>query len=193
MNKPGIYHKTNKQITEEQGLIDAARKNPQHFEKLYNSYYEGIFRFVFKRLEKKEDAFDVTAQVFLKALQNLSKYSHKGLPFSSWLYRIAKSEVYQFLRDNNKIRVIDIEIHNLDDLTDETGYAQKEMLLQCIENILPQLNEEEMQLLEMRYFEKRPFKEVCEILNITENNAKVKMHRVIEKLKIKLNNLHQDI
>jgi RNA polymerase sigma-70 factor (ECF subfamily) len=38
----------------------------------------------------------------------------------------------------------------------------------------------------MRYFEKRPFKEIAEILDITENNAKVKVYRILEKLKVKI-------
>ena len=45
------------------------------------------------------------------------------------------------------------------------------------------LNSQDLQLVEMRYFEKRPFKEIAEILEITEVNAKVRMYRVIEKLK----------
>jgi RNA polymerase sigma-70 factor (ECF subfamily) len=188
-----IYHKTDSQIADEQRIIDETCKNPQHFEKLYDKYYEAIYRFVFKRLEEKQDAYDVTAQVFLKALQNLPRYKHMGLPFSSWLFRIAKSEVYQFLRDNNKIRVIDIESTQLNDLQEETGYEEREMLLQCLEQILPELSNNELLLLEMRYFEKKSFKEVSEILNVSENNAKVKMHRIIEKLKIKLDNIQKSL
>ena len=40
-----------------------------------------------------------------------------------------------------------------------------------------------MQMIEMKYFEKRQFKEIAEILDITETNAKVKAHRIIEKLR----------
>nr|MDQ3072000.1 sigma-70 family RNA polymerase sigma factor [Bacteroidota bacterium] len=54
-----------------------------------------------------------------------------------------------------------------------------ERLLQSLQ----QLEENELQLVEMRYFEKRPFREIGEILDITENNAKVKLYRVLDKLK----------
>ena len=46
-----------------------------------------------------------------------------------------------------------------------------------------ELPEDELQLIEMRFFEKRSFKEIGEILEITENNAKVKTYRILEKLK----------
>ncbi|MGZ4055195.1 MAG: RNA polymerase sigma factor, partial [Bacteroidia bacterium] len=49
--------------------------------------------------------------------------------------------------------------------------------------IAEQLPEDELQMIEMRFFEKRSFKEIGEILEITENNAKVKTYRILEKLK----------
>ena len=49
--------------------------------------------------------------------------------------------------------------------------------------VLHDLPEDDLQLVEMRYFEKRAFKEIAEILEITENNAKVKVYRVLERLK----------
>ena len=50
--------------------------------------------------------------------------------------------------------------------------------------ILKKISAAEFQLIEMRFFEKRPFVEIGELLDITENNAKVKTYRVIQKLKI---------
>jgi RNA polymerase sigma-70 factor (ECF subfamily) len=61
-----------------------------------------------------------------------------------------------------------------------------EEYIPLLQRIITTLDEQDLQLVEMRYFEKRPFKEVADILNITEVNAKVKMHRVIEKLKKEL-------
>ena len=52
---------------------------------------------------------------------------------------------------------------------------------------LAKMKEKDMQLIEMRFFEKRSFREIGEILEITENNAKVKAFRAIEKLKQLIN------
>jgi RNA polymerase sigma-70 factor (ECF subfamily) len=56
-----------------------------------------------------------------------------------------------------------------------------------IVGIIANLPEDELQLIEMRFFEKRAFKEIAEILDITENNAKVKTYRILEKLKKTIN------
>ena len=64
----------------------------------------------------------------------------------------------------------------------------KSVLMTVIKN----LPEDDVQLIELRFFEKRPFKEIAEILNLTETNAKVKLYRILEKVKKTLtkNNKH---
>ncbi|HWY34013.1 MAG TPA: sigma factor-like helix-turn-helix DNA-binding protein, partial [Nitrosopumilaceae archaeon] len=49
--------------------------------------------------------------------------------------------------------------------------------------LIKQLPEDELQLVEMRFFEKRAFKEIAEVLMLTETNAKVKLYRVLERIK----------
>ena len=49
--------------------------------------------------------------------------------------------------------------------------------------ILARLSDERLSIIEMRFFEKRSFKEIGEIMGITENNAKVKVYRTLDKLK----------
>jgi RNA polymerase sigma-70 factor (ECF subfamily) len=85
-------------VHDDAALVLAAQQDPREFEPLYSKYYEPILRFVYKRLDTKSEAYDVTSQVFLSALQNLSKYEDRGFPFSSWLYRIAINELNQFFR-----------------------------------------------------------------------------------------------
>jgi RNA polymerase sigma-70 factor (ECF subfamily) len=55
----------------------------------------------------------------------------------------------------------------------------EENMIQAMQN----LDEHEIQLLELRFFEKRSFSEVGAILGITENNSKVKVYRILDKLK----------
>ena len=50
-------------------------------------------------------------------------------------------------------------------------------------NVIKELPEDELQLIELRFFEKRAFKEIAEILNLTETNAKVKLYRILERVK----------
>lgn len=184
------FHQTNQQLNEELIIINAAKENPERFAPLYDKYYKQIFNYVYQRLDSKDTAFDITAQVFLKALTNLQKYQFKGVPFSSWLYRIAHNEVMQLFRSQKDKRAINADISELRNICEETEAPFFEEYIPHIKKLIQQLNSDDLQMVELRFFEKRPFKEISEILDITEVNAKVRMYRIIEKLKKSLSKIH---
>ena len=76
------YHHTADMLQTEQHLIEAAKQNPEHFGPLYDKYYKQIFGYIYQRMDCKDSAFDLTSQVFLKALTNIEKYEYKGVPLS---------------------------------------------------------------------------------------------------------------
>lgn len=178
-----VYHQTNDRLQEELVIIREAKENPERFGPLYQKYHEQIFRYIYQRMDDEHLAFDVTSQVFIKALKNLHKYEYRGVPFSSWLYRIAKSELYQAFRDRKARRTVSVESMHLFEMVDEfeedDSSTNKKKLLQC----LSLLKDGDLQLIELRYFEKRSYREIGEILEITENNAKVRTFRALERLK----------
>jgi RNA polymerase sigma-70 factor, ECF subfamily len=177
------FHQTPEQLLSENQWVEAAKLNPVRFEPLYKKYYEQIFRYVYNRMEDVEDALDVTAMVFVKAMTKLNLYEFRGVPFSSWLFRIAMSEVYQHLKDTSKNRLVNVDVAGMRDVVDELNEDENEENKQLIIQLIGKLPEKELQLIEMRYFEKRSYKEIGEILGISENNAKVRSFRILEKLK----------
>ena len=177
------FHHTNEQLNEELTIIEAAKLNPEHFAPLYNKYYKQIFNYVYQRMESKDTAFDITGQVFLKALTNLQKYQFKGVPFASWLYRIAHNEVMQLFRTQKDKRAVNADVGDLRFICEENEEPFFEEYIPAIKKLILELDSDDLQMVELRFFEKRPFKEIAEILDITEVNAKVRMYRIIEKLK----------
>jgi len=178
------YTVTQQAMEEEWLEVQDAQQNPAKFRVLYNRYYEPIFRFVYKRTVDEVLAADLTSQVFLKAMQKIDKYVFKGVPFSAWLFRIASNEIAQHFRKQNKNRVVALEERTAQALEDE--YEDKtdlEININLLKTVIQDLKPEEVEILELRFFEKRPFKEVADILDITENNAKVKIYRLLQKMK----------
>jgi RNA polymerase sigma-70 factor (ECF subfamily) len=76
-------------VEQERELVERAKSNREAFGELYDQYYSRIFGYVLKRTANIEVAEDVTSEVFFKALKNLRQFRWRGVPFSSWLYRIA--------------------------------------------------------------------------------------------------------
>ena len=163
--------------------ILAAKANPKKFKVLYEKYFKRIFLFIQHKTGDSQLAADITSEVFLKALSKLQGFRFRNVPFSAWLYRIAINEVYQFYRKNQKVRKVVIDDRMLQMLADdveENGLVEK---VSKLEWVLQKLSHKEVQLIELRYYEGHSFKEVANILNIKENNAKVKVHRLLKKLK----------
>ena len=176
-------------VLQEWAEIQAAQRDPARFRPLYDRYFESIFRFVFRRTADEELTGDLCSQVFLKAMQKLDTYQFKGVPFSSWLFRIAANEVAQHYRQNQKNRVVSADDADLSDIMEEMEEDDNEAHLNNLTKVLDTLEGKDLQLIEMRFFEQRPFKEIAEILDMTESNAKVKTYRILERLKTKLINL----
>jgi RNA polymerase sigma-70 factor (ECF subfamily) len=78
---------------------------------------------------------------------------------------------------------VNIDTAGVHEMVDDMDAFLVEQQYEKVAKIISKLPEEDLQLIEMRFFEKRAFKEIGEILEITENNAKVKVYRVIDKLK----------
>lgn len=113
---------------------------------------------------------------------------HQGFPFSSWLYKIALNEVNEYYRKKNKRRVVSIESTGLERLTNALIEGESDLELNekrfYLSEALKQLEALEIQLVELRFFEEKSFKEIGYILNITENNAKVRTYRLLDKIKV---------
>ncbi|MEL6655489.1 MAG: sigma-70 family RNA polymerase sigma factor [Bacteroidota bacterium] len=166
--------------------IQAAQQNPARFRPLYERYYEPIFRFVFRRTADSDLSADLCSQVFLKALQRLESYQFRGVPFSAWLFRIASNEVAQHYRQNSQKRTVSVEENTLGDVAEEMDIDGEIWQVEDLVNVLDTLKPAELELIELRFFEQRPFKVIAEILGITESNAKVKTYRILERLKKRL-------
>tara|TARA_B100001778_G_C18601988_1_gene637722 strand:- start:2154 stop:2747 length:594 start_codon:yes stop_codon:yes gene_type:complete len=177
------YHKTKAQINSEHKLVEAAKKDKEKFRAIYNTYYEIVFRFIYQRTGDETTTSDIVSEVFYKALENLTKYEFRGLPFSSWLLRIAHNETIKYYRKISKARVVKLETKHLQNLTSEESDNHIDELKPLLLNALKELKIEDLQLIEMRFFEGRPFKEMAEILNKKESAVKMRVYRILAKLK----------
>ena len=163
--------------------VQAAVSDRAQFRPLYERYYEPVFRFLFKRTADEALTADLCSQVFLKAMQGLESYSFQGVPFSAWLFRIASNELGQHYRALRKNRVVSAEETQLGQLAEEMEDDDLQGKHEALLGLLDELEQADMELIEMRFFEERPFKEIAEILNITEANAKMRTYRILERMK----------
>lgn len=174
---------TEKEILQEELLIEDAKHDSQYFKPLYEKYYNPIFRFVYNKVEGKDTAADITSHVFLKALLTIHQYQFKKLPFSAWLYRVAHNEVMQYYRKSKKELVVHISEDLILNLAEDSDSVDSEVLKTKLEKAMENLDYEELEIIQLRFYQGLSFKEIGHIFNITENYSKVKTYRILEKIK----------
>lgn len=176
--------------SEEEQII-AAKKDSKQFRVLYEANYEAIFRFLYRKLNDEASAADLTAQTFIKALTNIQKFEYKGVPFSAWLYRIASNEFLKYYRKQKRMPVYSLEEETAKKLTnfsEELADERQEERINQLKKVLETLKTKDMQMIELRFFEDKSFKEIAFILETTESAAKMRTYRILEKIKLEIGN-----
>ena len=114
-------------MQDEESLVRRAQQqDTQAFAQLYEAYFDKIYRYIAMRIRNEMEAEDMTQQVFMKVLQSISSYKSQGVPFSSWIYRIAHNQVVDFLRQQNKKATVDIEGLPLPDTGDDPQHMMEQ-------------------------------------------------------------------
>lgn len=179
------YTQTIEEIKADQEAIVLAKGNPAAFRPIYEKFFKKILLFVLNRVYDKDIAADITSQTFLKALKNIGSYKDMGMPVSAWLYRIAINECNSFFKSSDRPRyvVLDDLFSNFlkEELNTETDNSEE--WFEKLSEALKTLNEAKIMIIELRFYEGKSFKEIADILGITESNAKVKTYRILDELR----------
>lgn len=96
-------------VERESELIERARTDPEAFGQLYELYVDRVYSYIYHRVGNVQDAEDLTARTFYRALEKLDTYEDRGLPFSAWLFRIAHNLVANWHRDRSRRQVFSLE------------------------------------------------------------------------------------
>ncbi|HEX9923711.1 MAG TPA: sigma-70 family RNA polymerase sigma factor [Anaerolineae bacterium] len=175
---------TNGTIDEDQ-LIQQAKTDPDAFGQLYELHVEKIYNYIYYRIGNREDAEDLTARVFYRALNHIPHYKNKGVPFAAWLYRIAHNLVANWYRDQKRRPTVALDSLNLQGNNRENPHHvaeltnEHEILLAAIQK-LPSLRQE---LLTLKYVERMSNAEIGKIMGRSEGAIKSLYHRTLVALK----------
>lgn len=174
---------SDEEIREEQVIIEKSKSDSNAFGVLYEKYFDRIFNYLYRQTDDDELAGDLCSQTFINALNNLSRYEMRGVPFSAWLYKIAGNEVNKHYRKTKGKKVFSLEEVKIKELVEQTDEPWDEELIQQMIQYMSDLPTDMIQVLELRFFEDKDFKEIAFILDITESGAKMRTYRALDKLR----------
>lgn len=179
---------SNKQMksTEAHIIREILNGKTNRYEYFLDKYGQQVFALVARIVSCQEDAEELTQDVFLKAFRQLSSFKEES-SFSTWIYRIAYNAAISATRKRNYdvLHLDDAVFANLSDTqVDEALEDESEEQLNRLSRAIEKLDADERALITLYYIEERPLAEVAFISGMTDNNAKVKLHRIRKKLYI---------
>jgi RNA polymerase sigma-70 factor, ECF subfamily len=172
---------------EEQVIRAAVEGDSSAFGSLYDHYLPQIYRFIVVKVGSREEAEDITHHVFLSAWAKVKTYKHRGHPFSSWLYQIARNLVI----DHYRSRKNDVSLEKMDPDSSVIPAAEQfdlatKMEFEKVHAAIMELKTDYQDVIILRFIEDLPLKEVAGVLKKTEGAVKLIQHRAIKELRKKV-------
>jgi len=174
-------------IRKEYAILERSGKDAKAFGELYEKYFDRIFNFIYRQTDDEDLTADLCSQTFLNALNNAHRFEYRGVPVSAWFYRIATNEVNKHYRKVKKERVFSIEEVLIKELIEISNENWSEELVQRLMEYMKELPTDMLEVLELRFFEDKDFKEIAYILDITESGAKMRTYRALDRLRKNFN------
>lgn len=167
-------------------LVNNVLKGDVHsFELIVEKYQVNILRFVYGMLKQKEASEDITQEVFITVYNKLEMYDNK-YSFLNWILQIAKNKTIDYTRKYRKVFESDID-EAYDVSSTEMGPEEAIEFVETkekVEKYLKTLDEIDKQIVTLRYTEEMTFKDIGEILNITETTVKRRYYKVRDGFKV---------
>lgn len=151
--------------------------------KKYQSY---IFSIVLKFVSNLEDAKDLAQEIFVKIYYSLPQYNIK-YNFKNWIYKIAINYMLDFVRRrNSKKNFLNIDFVSLENISPKEQnleYIELKEEIQKILTVVDRLKPKYKEVIFLKYVEGLGIKDISDILKITPQNVKIRLHRAIKMIK----------
>ena len=177
-------------------LVKAASRGDSYaFGELVKKYERMVYNLAYQHSGNREDAFDISQEVFIKAWRALSTF-RGDCSFSSWLYRITKNtyidlSMKEARREHTSFSITDEDGEEKElDLpsTDETGspeaVAEKNERARALRLAIASLGDDHREIIVLREFEGYSYDEIAEMTGLELGTVKSRINRARKQIKI---------
>jgi RNA polymerase sigma-70 factor (ECF subfamily) len=178
--------------TEDNDLVQRAKTQAEALGRLYEMYYERIFRFCVHRLFNKEIAEDITSAVFLHVARGIRNFAGRSeQDFLNWLYAIAANQANAYIRKTSRRKKLLAEVAGAM-VPARTGSREKsfEPDWPRLYTAILRLKPRHQTIVTLRFFENFSYQQIAKILNVKEANVRVTLHRILNKLRNQLQTVY---
>ncbi len=174
----------------ERKLIEAAQRDRSRFAELYENNFERVYAYIARRVRDRDEAQDLTADVFHSALANLAKFEWRGAPFSAWLYRIAANAIIDRSKSSSRRAMSEVEVEDLPGSA-ETGAELDEVEHRArLFKLVERLPIDQSRVIVMRFAEQKSIREIATALARSEGAIKQLQFRGLQNLRVRLGDMN---
>jgi len=160
------------------------------FAMLYDCFVDPIYRYVFFRV-KKDDALDLTENIFLKVWENIRSYrSAEGRgTFSSWIYRIAHNTVVDHYRLQKEYAELDANVADEKRQNDPVQVTEQNLGRETLKKAVSKLKKAYQQIILLKYINELENHEIARIMKRSEGSIRILKFRALRALRDVLENM----
>jgi RNA polymerase sigma-70 factor (ECF subfamily) len=172
----------------ERALIEAAQRDRSRFADLYEANFERVYAFVVRRVRDRDDAQDLTADVFHLALKSLPRFEWRGVPFAAWLFRIASNEIADRSKSISRRRAHEHEIsfEPTDDRSEVVAGFEEAERRGRLFGLVERLPRDQSRVVVMRFAEQKSIREIAAALGRSEGSIKQLQFRGLQNLRVRM-------
>ena len=180
--------KTDIDHSAERTLIEAAQRDRSRFADLYEANFERVYAYVVRRVRDRDEAQDITADVFHLALKSLPRFEWRGVPFAAWLFRIASNEIAdrskRVARRRAQERETFFQESDAGD-ADASGFDEAERRGRLF-GLVERLPRDQSRVIVMRFAEQKSIREIATALGRSEGSVKQLQFRGLQNLRVRM-------
>jgi RNA polymerase sigma-70 factor, ECF subfamily len=167
-------------------LVGAARdRDRDAVARLFDRYYDAVYRYAFARLGSVSDAEDAASETFAAMVRALPRFQFRGVPFEAWLFRIAMSKVVDVARHRSRVRpggdALAFELAD-DGAEPDRIFASNELRRELMASV-ERLPRDQRDVVMLRFFMGRSIRETAEMLGRSEGAIKQLQFRALASLR----------
>ncbi len=171
-------------MQDEESLIRRVQQRDQEaFAQLYEQHFDRIYRYVAFRIGDRIEAEDMTQQVFLNALQSISSFKWKGIPFSAWLFRIAHNQVVDYLRKKTKQATVPLDESQASSDSNLQLVAEHSQDIEQLLLATRRLTDAQREVISLRFAGELSIAQVAKIMGKGQGAVKALQHSAIVALR----------
>jgi RNA polymerase sigma-70 factor (ECF subfamily) len=162
-------------------IMAAQRGDKSALGAIYDAYAHRLYRYLHSRVHNAMDAEDLLTQTFMRVLETLPAYRHRG-QFTAWIFQIARNKVIDHFRRHRDVAELKDDVHDSSPVNDFLENVIQRQNTEHLDRLLKTLDEDELELVRLRFAANLSYVEMAVLLGRKEDAVRKSLQRTLNRM-----------